>query len=170
MLGELTAIMGLVDEEMTQLVTDLLDIDRGAGNVVMGSTKLETNCDIWAAIIAQNTIDAETLWLVKYAGTEMRAVQKGRNDFIHAVFREEGGIFDRLVFDPTHFDTGTVKARRVKKEEEVDLSELPPLLLRAARLSCLVAHISHLMKGTPSPWHGKFDPELPPRPDKSGVQ
>lgn len=168
MLGELTAIMGLIDEEMTQLVTDLLEIDRDAGNIVMASTRLETNYGIWAAIIAQKTIDAETLWLVKYTGTEMSAVQKGRNDFIHAVFREDGGIFDRLVFDHVHFDTGTVKARRVKKDEEIDLTELPPLLRRAARLSCLVAHISHVMRGTPSPWNGKFDPELPPRPVEDG--
>lgn len=99
-----------------------------ADHAAMGSTRLETNYKIWAAVIAQNTINADTLWLVTYAGTEMRAVQTGRNNFIHSVYREEGGIFDREIFDPAIFDTGTIKARRVKGSNEVDLIEYRHLL------------------------------------------
>lgn len=169
MLGQLTAVIGLVDEEMTQVVTNLLGVDRDAGNAIMGSTKIADNTAIWISVIKQNTLDAETLGLIKHASREVQNVSEGRNDYIHAVFRSEGGFFDPAFFDPAIFDTGTVQARRVKRDKEKPLADLPPLLARACRLSCLVAHISHLVKGEPSPWTNKFEPPLPPPNDASEV-
>jgi hypothetical protein len=169
LLGELTAIIGLVDEEMTVLVQELLGVERGAANVVMGSTKISDNTAIWASIIAENTSDEDLLWLVKHADIEVQKVSEGRNDFVHAIFEMKEGPFDSSVFDPAVFHVSETVARRVRRVNERPVCDLKDVRDRAARLSCLVAHISHLVRNEPSPWQDKLDPAPPPRPDKDAT-
>src|SRR5438128_2256334 len=86
LVGELTAILGQIDEVMIRTIERLLSVDRAAANYILGSSKIADNSGIWAQVIRNRTNDADTTWLVAHALTEMEGVSKGRNDFVHAWF------------------------------------------------------------------------------------
>ncbi|MGO4640305.1 hypothetical protein AB4Z43_17895 [Mesorhizobium sp. 2RAF45] len=86
-LGELTAILGQVDEILIRTVATLLDIKRTAANRIMGSTRVSDNAGIWSELIRAKTTDLDILWLVTHALTEINDVSAARNDFIHAWFQ-----------------------------------------------------------------------------------
>ena len=179
MLGELTAILGLVDDEMVKLAEFLLKVDRKAANTIMGSTSVATNATIWAETIRTRSANEDALWLVKHAQEEVQAVSAGRNDFVHAAFETQtinfGGSFGSSAFGMETFgggsytvSTGVALARRVKTGKKTSLEKLPILRDRAARLSCLICHISHIVCGSDpetSSWHERLAPTLPQRPE-----
>jgi hypothetical protein len=176
-LGTLIAIFGQIDDLMVQLVAHLLKLDRPAANVVMGSTNVEHNVEIWCETICNRTKDEDVLWLIEQVRKEFPDVTRKRNDFIHAVFFHRtaqiaggpmitggggsvGGIF---VSRPSPL------ARRYKSNSPSrSVDELPALIEQCSRLSCMVAHVDHLMAGNPatsSPWLERLAPTLPPRLD-----
>jgi hypothetical protein len=172
LLGELTAIMGQIDEEMTALVAILLQVDRDAANVIMGSSKVADNAAIWTNVIRNRSENEDLLWLVEHANSEIGKVSEGRNDFIHAVFENllmpAPVLYDSRGFGFTQggFRTIDVEARRVRKKKRRSVTELQSVRDQAARLSCLVAHITHLACGFPadsSAWLERLGPTLPPR-------
>jgi hypothetical protein len=182
-LGKLTAIIGQIDEEMVQTVCRILKIKREVGNAIMGSTKTATNGTIWKYLIEHATDDLDLRWLAKHAFDEMGAVSKGRNDFIHAAFYEAletGGYIystsNEYVELPPESSEMT-RAHRVRIGARTPISELPSLIERAARLSCLVAHLAwtivnpHPGRGDGrSPWLDRLGPTLPPRPQNWQLQ
>jgi hypothetical protein len=85
-LGKLTAILGLVDDLMIQTVERVLNVDRAAANIIMGSSKIADNSAIWTNVIKNRTTDEDILWLIEHAIREIELTSKARNDFIHSVF------------------------------------------------------------------------------------
>jgi hypothetical protein len=64
-LGKLTAILGLVDDLMIQTVERVLNVDRAAANIIMGSSKIADNSEIWTNVIKNRTVDEDILWLIE---------------------------------------------------------------------------------------------------------
>lgn len=172
-LGELTAIIGQVDEEMTRCVSGLIRADRPTTNLVLGSSKVADNSSIWAAFIRlRKKDDEDLLWLVEHALKEIEAVSRDRNDFVHAFFQHGNVMMVHAVeVDETHAhiyaDVEPAYARRVRNMKRRELDELPGVRDRAARLSCLIAHITWRVGHGSwlSPWHETLSPTLPPRLD-----
>jgi hypothetical protein len=175
LLGELTVIMGQIDDMMIQTVQPLLGIDRAAANVILGSSKIGDNAAIWANVIRNRTEDEDILWLVEIATKEIKNVSEGRNDFIHAVFTTQvlakavgstsGAATVPIPFNEL-FERMPPTARRVRKDKPRSIAELTTVRDQAGRLSCLIAHIHLLMSGTQaeaSPWLQTLSPTLPPR-------
>lgn len=191
LLGEVTVILGQIDEEMIRAVSGLISADRATTEAVMGSTKTQNNSDIWSRLIRLRNKDAlDILWAVDHAMTEFPAVQQGRNDFIHADFGVEavavleGGREVRISVGRGHTTyrnangervvigaTGPIVAKRIRSGRRTPIAGLQALRDRAARLSCLIAHIGWAVsphgqgKLHNSPWHERLAPTLPPRPD-----
>lgn len=181
MLGEVTVILGQVDEEMVRTVSGLISTDRETANAVMGSTNMENNTGIWAKLIAQRTDDLETLWLVDLAMKEFPVVARLRNDLIHAdyivtVDTDFGSLTMRNLGVTARREDGRrivlglegpVNARRVRNGKMTPAEEITGLRDRAGRLSCLVAHIGYLLahQSSHTPWRDRLLPTLPPRPD-----
>lgn len=185
MLGEITVIMGQIDEDLVRTVSGLIGTDRATADAVMGSTKVENNTTIWAKLISQRTSDLDILWLVELATKEFPAVSRGRNDFIHADYNVSVKVMDGVMattrnVGDTYRDKdgnrirlgfqGQVFAKRVRSGKTTPISELADLRARVGRLSCLIAHIGYCMaphgRASPqhSPWLDKLGPTLPPRP------
>lgn len=182
MLGELTAILGQVDDEMLGTVKELLDVSYRTAATIMGSTKSETNAEIWKRVITEK-IDAEKILpLLQHVKIESKAIAEGRNNFIHAVFEEVhevkdgppelgGSIVMRGISPrPRRLNNPDTKARKVRTGAYSDVSELPALRDRAANLSCYVAHIRLVVRelagferGDPerlTPWRDRLSPPL----------
>jgi hypothetical protein len=172
LLGELTVILGLVDDEMVKLVGELLRVSRSTANTIMGSSRIADNSQIWAAVIHERTPDENLRSLVQHAQSEIQGISEGRNDFIHAVFDVNVLTFagDALTFNGEALTLGPLSARRVKKDKAArSVEELRPIRDRAARLSCLVTHISHVALGKPpetSPWFERLSSLFPHRSDE----
>lgn len=107
----------------------------------MGSSKIADNSAIWASVIKNRTTDEDILWLIEHAMREIELISKARNDFIHSVFSRTYPAF-WFIF-PAH----QTVARRVTNESPRSITDLPSMIDQAARLSCLVAHIDHLVGG-----------------------
>lgn len=184
-LGELLAILSQADDIMVGIAAFLLKVDRAAANVIMGSSKVGDNVQIWAETIRNRTIDEDILWMVEIVIKEMPGLSESRNDFIHAVFSHPMQILDdgsavfggpedgspAAVMTPTGPVMVTRRpplARRVRNIKTRAVSDLPAIIDRAGRLSCILAHIGHLIAGNPattSPWLERLGPTLPPRLD-----
>ncbi len=177
LLGEITVILGQVDEIMIQAVKRLLNVDREAANAIMGSSKIGDNSNIWANCIRNRCDDEDVLWLVEHANKEIQAVSTNRNDFIHAVFTPRVVLKAGPAFDPKAFQAGAFQtfeifnrlsptARRVRGKQQRSVAELTAVRDQASRLSCLVAHSGILSMGISadtSPWLDRLAPSLPPR-------
>lgn len=175
-LGELTAIIGQVDEDITRTVSGLISADRPTANLVLGSSKVADNSNIWAALIGLRSKDEDILWLVEHAIKEITEVSKGRNDFVHAFF-QHGSVLSISVVEVedghavVYGETEPVTARRVRNNKRRPIAELFDVRDRAARLSCLIAHIGWCMaphgRDHPehSPWLERLGPTLPTRLD-----
>jgi hypothetical protein len=162
-LGRLTAILGQVDDLMIQTVERLLSVDRTAANIIMGSSKIADNSAIWASVIKNRTADEDILWLIEHAIKEIGLTSKARNDFIHSVFSRTYSFGFWFVFPAPQ----TV-ARRVRNASPRPITDLTSVIDQSARLSCLIAHIDHLVGGNPeatSTWLERLGPTLPPRID-----
>ena len=172
-LGELTVILGQVDEILIRTVQNLLKLDRQAANLVMGSSKVADNAGIWSEVIRNHTKDPDLLWLVTHALSEINAVSADRNDFVHAWYERSlgawGGRF--LGWASGVWGGGRIVSRRVRNTKHRLVVEIDGVRDRAARLSCLAAHIDHLIQGKsePSPWLERLAPSLPPRPPQGEV-
>ncbi|MGB6730162.1 MAG: hypothetical protein WBE84_03265 [Xanthobacteraceae bacterium] len=180
-LGELTAIIGQIDDFMVQTVAHLLKVDRAAANLIMGSSKVADNSSIWATTIRNRTKDEDILWLLELAEKDFPDLSRDRNDFIHAVFTHRiqsvGGaaVIGLNEGQSTVINTATgpmiatgisPTALRVRDVKEREMNDLTAIIERAGRLSCLIAHLDHLLAGNPattSPWLGRLGPSLPPR-------
>jgi hypothetical protein len=168
LLGELTVILGQIDELMIRTVQRLLSVQRDVANKIMGSTKFADNGKIWLTVIMERVSDPDILWLVNIANREFEPLSAARNDFIHAWFYAASGYFGTYFGNwfGRYFGRPFATARRVKRDQERPIRDLEPTRDRAARLSCLIAHIDHLIEGKPaltSPWRSRLAPTLPPR-------
>jgi hypothetical protein len=162
-LGKLTAILGQVDDLMIQTVEHVLNVDRAAANIIMGSSKIADNSAIWENVIKNRTADEDILWLIEHAIREIELISKARNDFIHSVFSRTYYFADGF-----SFPSQSTVARRVRSASPRPITDLPSVIDQAAQLSCLVAHIDHLVGGNPeatSAWLGRLGATLPPRLD-----
>jgi hypothetical protein len=175
LLGELTVILGMVDEEMVVAVSGLIQADRPTTAKIMGSTQIANNAAIWASLINLRCSNIDILWLVDHAQKEIAAVSAGRNDFIHAFYRERlpSGAYtyssSNEMVELRPETSENTHAMRVRNSQNRPVSELATLHERAARLSCLVAHIGYKLaphgEGREhTPWLGRLLPTLPPRP------
>ncbi len=129
----------------------------------MGSSRTADNSTIWASVIKNRTADEDVLWLIEHAIEEIKLTSKARNDFIHSVFSRTSYFADGF-----SFPSQQTVARRVRNASPRPITDLPSVINQAARLSCLVAHIDHLVRGnqaTTSAWLGRLGPTLPPRLD-----
>ncbi len=172
-------IAGQIDGEMAQTVCRILKIKRTSfGSTIMGSTSIETNFQIWSLAIAHKTKDLDILWLVSHAKSEVQAVARGRNDFVHAVYYErlESGAYtfssSNEYAEIRPDSSESTFAQRIKTGKRKSVTELAALRDKAARLSCLIAHIGrviaphkHQERDGHSPWLGRLASSLPPRPD-----
>lgn len=156
LLGELTVILGQVDEIMVRTVAMLLKIDRTAANRVMGSSKTADNMGIWYEIVrSHGPRKKEAAKFAKSAQTEAQDVAKGRNDFIHAWFERSNNYVESGYVEPGYVEDGEITARRVRKEKPRPVSDLEAVRDQALRLSNLVAHVDYLASpghSGPSPW------------------
>jgi hypothetical protein len=162
-LGKLTVILGQVDDLMVQTVERLLNVDRTAANIIMGSSKIGDNSAIWANVIKNRTADEDVLWFIELASKEIEVISCARNDFIHGVFSTVFQLANG--FSIPSYPT---VVRGVRNTKLRPMSELPSVIDKAARLSCLMAHIDHLVTGNPassSAWLQRLGPTLPPRLD-----
>jgi hypothetical protein len=161
-LGKLTAILGQVDDLMVETIARLLNVDRDAANWIMGSSKVADNTEIWEKVIKNRTADEDVLWLIEHVKKEIVDISRSRNDFIHAVF------WHLTQTDGFSFFSQNSVARRVRNTTLRPVTELPEIINQSARLSCLVAHIDHLIAGNPaasSTWLERLGPSLPLRSD-----
>lgn len=174
-LGELTVILGQIDEEMVQCVSGLVQSNRDTAAKIMGSTQISNNAAIWQALIGQRTKDVDVLWLVAHAVQEIGIVSGGRNDFIHAFFMEASphGYFtysSSNEFAEIRPETSAATyAKRIRNSKTTHIAELVTLREKAARLSCLVAHLTQILTSPGdepwlTPWRDRLLPTLPPRP------
>jgi hypothetical protein len=162
-LGKLTSILGQVDDLLIQTVERLLSVNRDAANKIMGSSKIGDNVAIWTNVINNRTSDEDVLWFIEIASKEIEVISCARNDFIHGIFSNVLQMADG--FSVPSYPT---VARRVRNTKFRPMSELPSVIDKAARISCLVAHIDHLIAGNPasgSAWLQRLGPTLPPRLD-----
>lgn len=163
-LGTLAVIMGQVEESFSNVVQQLLAVDRATASIMMKASGAE----LWAAVIRSRRTDEELLLLVEGCLAERNAVAQDRNDFIHGVFdlRQFGGSVSIGLGSGQVTRLGGVlmkTARRVSKDVERPVSELPGVVERAAQLSCLVAHVAHVATGgqsNDSPWLERIQPVL----------
>ena len=173
LLGELTVILGQVEEIMVRTVAMILTIDRGAANRIMGSSKTADNMGIWYEIVrSRGPRKQEAANFAKHATIEAQKVAQGRNDFIHAWFEHSGGYVEPGYVEPGYVEEGELTARRIRAEKTRPVSELEAVRDWAIRLSNLVAHVEYLASpghSGPSPWLERLDPSLPPRqrPDEA---
>jgi len=183
-LGELTIILGQVDELMVRTITDMLDVPRETANVIMGSSKVADNSTIWSKLIRDRYTDPDLLRYVDFALKEIQEVSAGRNDFIHAYFalaslsgsgpliEMPGGLHE---YAPHPDNASKPIAVRIKTGKRTAIAGIKPLRDRAAHLSCLVAHIwdqtsrPAYAKSRPS-WLGRLDPLPEPPPPKRGAR
>lgn len=180
-LGELTAIVGQIDEAMTVTVSGLIQADRPTTDAVMGSSKVADNANIWASLIRLRSKDEDVLWQVEHALKEIQEVSAGRNDFVHAFFEQKLTSIEVMVSDGNSIDVygreGPPTARRVRSQnKQRPVTELQQVRDRAARLSCLIAHIGWqlaphgITDGGRSPWLARLAPSLPPRLDTAAAR
>lgn len=171
LLGELTVIMGQIDENMVTGITGLIRVDRPTANAIMGSTKVQDNANIWAMIIRQRHKDKRLLWLVDVAVKEFQALTTGRNDFMHAFYVEldEKTGTSRWAPNPLVWDEAwPTHAKRVRTGKSRPATDIKTVRDHAAWLSCLIAHVSDwLAVGSepPGPWLERVESRLPPHPD-----
>jgi hypothetical protein len=153
LLGELTVILGNIDDKMIQLVAHLLNVDRPCANWIMASSKISDNSTIWAEVIRSRTKDPDILWLLKMADKEIQEVSAGRNDFIHAVFQQDTTIFLATAgfdnFAPI-YGRPPMMVRRVRRIKSRPFTDLQNIRDQAVYLLMLILHIDHIMAGNPA--------------------
>lgn len=179
LLGELTAILGQVDDQMVTLVAYLLKVDRPAANRIMGSSKVSDNSMIWSETIRNRTSDENTLWLVQVACKEIQEISKGRNDFVHAVFSDQVFFTDDGASAGGYLSGGIWErhppfARRVRNmQQQRPVTDLQQVRDQAVYLLNLLRHVDHVIAGNPadtSPWRERLSPSLPPRPEQDATR
>lgn len=174
-LGEIVVILGQIEEEMVLAVSGLLKLDRPTTEKVMGSTKMADKSAIWSALIDfHKPDDHDLLAWVDYANTQMQVSSTSRNDFVHANWwhriegrhPDDGSIFEMFLRGGTHLPGQPAAARRISKHVSVRKGEeMESVRDHAAELSCVMAHITHVVSHADepplSPWRNRL-PERPP--------
>lgn len=145
-LGEIVVILGQVDDDMTRSLTGVLGISRDAANRLM---RTQDAIDLWASFMRGRVDHEDYDAAVSLAASEVKAVQRDRNDFIHAdysqAFKFQGnwvrvrGVGRGIAPDPT----STVLAARSRDQNTREATEIAGIRNRAARASRLVAHVVH---------------------------
>lgn len=147
LVGELTAIQGQIEELLLRTVTALLGLERRTASVILGSSKIADNTNIWATLIREKHTDPDLLLWVKHAKKEIEALAADRNDFVHAYFAFGTADLDRMLSEAPgghpHIPKPhqTVVAARVRTGRRRDVADIRKVRDRAAVLSCMVAHI-----------------------------
>lgn len=143
LIGEIVEIMGQVDEIVIQMIARLRAVDRAAVIKDVAGSVADKAANMKQAI--RNRIsDPEILSLADLAGREMKKVADRRNAFIHALFK---GDYASGYMEPGYQATSATNFRSQQKRPT---TELDVLCVDATRLSCLIAHLDHLLK-TPEP-------------------
>lgn len=166
-LGEIVVILGQVDDDMTRSLTGVLGISRDAANRLM---RTQDAIDLWASFMRGRVEHEDYDAAISLAASEVKAVQRDRNDFIHAdysqAFEFQGnwvrvrGVGRGIASDPG----STVLATRSRDQRTREASEIAAIRNRAARASRLVAHVVHSVaphgSWDSSPWYSSVEPFL----------
>ena len=83
-LGEIILIVGQIDDDMARSLTGLLGVDRPTANRLMWS---QEPIDLWVGVMKGRCPHPHFDATVALAGSEVKSVQRDRNDLIHADYR-----------------------------------------------------------------------------------
>ena len=175
LIADLAAIQSQIEWLMQLSIKKALVVERDTARAILGSTNLSANADIWIRIMREDHPHEEVVAWAEYAFSEMAALAKGRNDFLHTLFGfvpPGGGGVDDLYFNWGHSDwegerSSDRMAVRVKSNIAAPLKDLRIVRDRAAYLSIAVAHVewtaSHDHTADDgSPWLRRLGGPLPP--------
>lgn len=155
LLGEVVVIVGQIDDELARSLTGVLNIDRPTANSIMRG---QDAIDIWAGCMSGRCTHPEYPRALSLAVQELKAVQRQRNDFVHADYRESmlwQGQWVTFRGQTAGPDLGTpskVVASRTRDQKKRDSAELRNLREKTARASRLIAHVAYAVAP-----HGKWD-------------
>lgn len=155
LLGEVVVIIGQIDDELARSLTGVLSVDRSTANSIMRG---QDAIDIWAGCMQGRCTHPEYPRALSLAVQELKAVQRMRNDFVHADYRESMlwlGQWITVRGQTASPDLGMpskVVASRTRDQKKRDSAELQSLREKAARASRLIAHVAYNVAP-----HGKWD-------------
>jgi hypothetical protein len=181
LITELAAIQSQIEWLMQITVGELLEISPPAFRLVMGSTSLAINAQIWLEVVREkHPLKAHILPWAEYVFGEMEAMAKGRNDFLHTLYGVQTDADPAsLAFNWGHvgdkLDRGKTRSGvRVKNAARVSLDELRGVRERAAYLSIATAHVewtaSDPLGDGGSPWLRRLGGPLPPPKGEAGFR
>jgi hypothetical protein len=166
-LGEIVVIIGQIDDDLARSLTGILKIDRPTANKLMWT---QDAIDLWAGVMKGRIDHPHFEHALELARSEVRAVLRDRNDFVHADYRNTFPLNGSLVTvrGSANFETLATPipavASRNRDQRRRDASELKGLRNRAARASRLVAHIAYSVAPhggwEESPWLPSIEPFL----------
>lgn len=174
LIGELSAIQSQCEWLMQLATRRLLDTSMDTVRVIMGSTSLASNANIFIAVVREKSSDPETRAWAEYAYEQIDDLSRSRNDFLHTLYGVSPPEEDPNI--PVLFAYGHRAGRidksperqvgiRVRSHSVVPLSDLREIRDRAAYLTVVFAHIVWLVdpgRTDRSPWPRRLKSKLPP--------
>lgn len=165
-LGEIILIVGQIDNDMALSLTGLLGVDRPTANRLMWS---QEPIDLWSGVLKGRYRHPHFDATVVLAGSEVKGVQRSRNDMIHADYRDafpHNGttVTFREAYPWKDELTGNVVASKSRDQTLRPSTDIGQLRNRAARASRLVAHVCFAVaphgSWEASPWIQSIEPFL----------
>jgi hypothetical protein len=178
MIAELAAIQSQIEWLMQLTVRHLLDVSIETARIIMGSTTLARNADIWISTVREKHPDAGAIAWAEVAFKQVSDLAKSRNDYLHSIFGF-GESAEEAAFLFSHSISSNDKvfptfAMRVKTAAPTPVSSLRQSRDQAARLSVIAAHVEWLAMPEdegPSPFQrrlgGRHPPVAPMKPPRS---
>jgi hypothetical protein len=145
MIAELAATQSQIEWLMQLTVMHLLEVSGEAARVIMGSTSLAANAQIWISVVREKHPEDGCRAWAEVAFKQMSDLAKSRNDYLHSVYGY-GETADDISFMFSHVIEPTDKVFptagiRVKTLAIAPLSRLRAARDQAARLTVILAHI-----------------------------
>lgn len=174
LIGELAALQSQCEWLMQLAVRRLLGLSMDTVRVLMGSTSIAANANIFISVVREKAVDPEVRAWAEYAFAQIEDLARSRNDFLHTLYGirppEEGSEVDVLFAyghrsDPFSKDPDLRVGIRVRSHSVVPLSQLKDIRDRAAYLTIVFAHVDWLASpetNGPSPWLRRLKSKLPP--------
>lgn len=165
-LGEIILTVGQIDNDMALSLTGLLGIDRPTANRLMWS---QEPIDLWSGVLKGRCSHPHFDSTVALAGSEVKGVQRSRNDLIHAdyldAFPHNGTTATfRESYPWKDEPSGRVVASRSRDQTLRPSEDIGRLRTWAARTSRLVAHVCFAVaphgSWEASPWIQSIEPFL----------
>jgi hypothetical protein len=180
LITELAAIQSQIEWIMRLTVQHLLSVSPDTARLLMGSTSIETNSNLWINIVREKHHDKVAKEWAEFAFARVKELSKGRNDFLHTLYGFSAQDFPNLsgaspigsiAFMYGHVVTkremaNPRRAIRVRSSASVPLSDLKQTRDSAAYLSVVFAHVEATSNPTPNeraPWLRRLGSKHPPQ-------